>query len=272
MIGSAIAYHPSVPLHVQIERVLRARIQSGEWEADTPIPPEMILAQRFEVSRTTIREALGNLTKAGLIVRYRGRGSFVRATPPKPEGQSRVTNLVLGYQAEVKVIKVETVAAPSHIAEPLGVQRGTPLTRFVRLELAGGGPLAVAVNYMPESLGRRIRPRDLQHLSMLEFLRDRLRLDLGPIRQSIEAQLPDEEVAGLLEIDLTQPVLFIRLLVPDSAGKPVEICDTYYRADRYRYEVETLLPPPGQGVTGRPETGVPATVRKKPSTPGWTRP
>jgi GntR family transcriptional regulator len=256
MAGSAIAYHPAVPLHVQIERVLRARIQSGEWEADAPIPPEMILTQRFGVSRTTIREALRSLTKDGLIARYRGRGSFVRARPPKPHARRRITNLVLGYQVQIKVIKVESVPAPGHIAEPLAVPRGTPLTRFVRVELVDGGPLGVAVNYMSEDVGRRIRPRDLQHLSMLEFLRDRLRLDLGPIRQSIEAQLPDAEVAGLLGIDLTQPVLFIRLLVPDTAGKPVEICDTYYRADRYRYEVETRLPP----------------AKKKPPIRGWTRP
>ncbi|MBI4011835.1 MAG: UTRA domain-containing protein [Candidatus Rokubacteria bacterium] len=47
----------------------------------------------------------------------------------------------------------------------------------------------------------------------------------------------------LLGIDLTQPVLAVRLVVADAAGRPVEICDTSYRADRYRYVVETRLPP-----------------------------
>jgi GntR family transcriptional regulator len=146
----------------------------------------------------------------------------------------------LGYEAEIKVISVETVPAPAAVAEPLGVERGSPVMRFVRLEVVDRAPLAVVVNYMRESLGRRIRPQDLQRLNMLEFLRDRLRL--GVIRQSFEARLPDEEVAGLLGIDLTQPVLFMRLVVPDTAGRPVEVCDTFYRADRYRYEVETRLP------------------------------
>ena len=71
------------------------------------------------------------------------------------------------------------------------------------------------------------------------------------IRQSIEARLPEVEAAGLLGIDLTQPVLVVRLVVTDVAGTPVEISDTFYRADRYRYEVETRLPParrrPGSG-------------------------
>jgi len=102
------------------------------------------------------------------------------------------------------------------------------------------------VNYMSTTLGRRIRPRDLTRMSLLEFLRARLRMSLGAIHQSIEARLPDLETAGLLGTDLTQPVLAVRLVVTDAAGAAVEVSDTFYRADRYRYEVETQLPPPGR--------------------------
>ena len=237
---AGVAYHPSVPRHLQIQRVLRGRIESGEWGGDHPIPTEMKLLAEFGVSRTTIREALGVLTRDGLIARHRGRGSFVR---PRAECPRTVTNLILGYQAQIKVIKAETAAAPGHIAGPLGVERGTPLTRLVRLEIVDGAPLAVVVNYMRTTLGERIRPRDLTHISLLEFLRDRLRMRLGAIHQSIEARLPDVETAGLLGIDLTAPVLTVRLVVTDAGGRPVEVSDTFYRADRYRYEVETRLPP-----------------------------
>jgi len=172
-----------------------------------------------------------------------GRGSFVQ---PRVECPPAVTNLILGYQAQIKVVRMETTAAPGHIAGALGVERGTPLTRLVRLEIVDGAPLAVAVNYMSTALGRRIRPRDLTRMSLLEFLRDRLRMPLGAIHQSIEARLPDLETAGLLDTDLTQPVLAVRLVVTDAAGRAVEVSDTFYRADRYRYEVETRLPPPGR--------------------------
>jgi GntR family transcriptional regulator len=235
-----VAYHPSVPRHLQIQRVLRGRIESGEWDGDHPIPTEMELLAEFAVSRTTIREALGVLTRDGLIARHRGRGSFVQ---PRVDGPPAVTNLILGYQAQIKVIRAETTAAPGHITGPLGVERGTPVTRLIRLEIVDGAPLAVVVNYMRTALGQRIRPRDLTRISLLEFLRDRLRMHLGAIHQSIEARLPDIETAGLLGTDLTQPVLAVRLVVTAAAGPPVEVSDTFYRADRYRYEVETRLPP-----------------------------
>src|SRR3984893_13679761 len=129
---TAVAYHPSVPRHLQVQRVLRGRIESGEWGSDHPIPTEMELLEEFGVSRTTIREALGVLTRDGLIARHRGRGSFVQ---PRMERPRTVTNLILGYQAEIKVSKAETPAAPVHVAGPLGVERGTPVTRLVRLEI-----------------------------------------------------------------------------------------------------------------------------------------
>jgi len=101
---------------------------------------------------------------------------------------------------------------------------------------------------MTLEIGRRIRAKDLKRYSMLEFLRDRLKIPLGDVRQVIEARLPDEEVASLLGIDLTQPVLFIRVMVSDKQGAPIEIADNFYRADRYHYEVELpLLPARGSG-------------------------
>ena len=260
-VSSAVSYHPSVPRHLQIQRVLRARIESGEWERGRAIPTEMELLAEFGVSRTTIREALGVLTRDGLIARHRGRGSFVQA---RLDGPAAVTNLILGYQAQVKVITTETVPAPAHIVGPLGVPRGTPVTRLVRLEIVDGAPLAVVVNYMATSLGERIRARDLTRVSLLEFLRDRLGLRLGTIHQSISARLPDVETARLLDTDLTQPVLALRLVVTDAAATPVEVSDAFYRADRYRYEVQTSLPPTKRRLNARNSGGASDGERHRP--------
>src|SRR2546428_9755878 len=112
--GAGVAYHPLVPRHLQIQRVLRARIESEEREGDRPIPTEMELLAEFGVSRTTIREAPVVLAREGLIVRHRGRGSFVRSRPGV-DGPQAVTNLILGYNAEIQVITVETVPAPAHL-------------------------------------------------------------------------------------------------------------------------------------------------------------
>jgi GntR family transcriptional regulator len=132
------------------------------------------------------------------------------------------------------------------------VARGQPIKRFVRVEIIDDAPLAAVLNYVPLELGRRIPTRSLRRYSMLEFLRDRLRIELGDMRQIIEARLPDDELASLLGITLTQPVLFLRLLVSDRSGRSVEISDTFYRADRYRYEVDAPALLPGGRTRSRP--------------------
>src|SRR5262249_21481919 len=173
------AYHPSVPRHLQIQRVLRARIESGEWEGDRPIPSAMELLDEFGVSGPTIRGALGVLAREGLIVRHRGRGSFVRSRVRRARPQT-VTNLIMGYQAEIRVVSLETVPAPAHIVQPLAVERGTPMTRLVRLEIVDGAPLGGVVNYMRPSLGGRGRPHGLPPPPLPGVLRRRVRITPGP--------------------------------------------------------------------------------------------
>ena len=234
-------FHQSVPLHHQVERLLRGKLASGEWEPGEQIPTEMALVDRLGVSRTTLREALGTLTRDGLIVRHRRRGTFVSERRPKEAARPVITNLLLGYTMHVRMVSVGTVPAPGHVGTFLGLGRGAPIRRFVRVHVVDEAPLAVVVNYLGAELGRRIQRRDLARRSMLEVLRDKLAIGLGRVHQQIEARMPDEHIASLLEIDLTQPVLLVRQRLTDRDRQPVQIAETFYRADRYRYETETAV-------------------------------
>jgi hypothetical protein len=171
-----------------------------------------------------------------------------------------ITNLVLGYESAIRVVSVGTAPAPAHVTPFLRIPRNQPVQRFVRVEVVDGAPLAVVVNYMAPEIGRRIRKQDLARYSMLEVLRHKLRIRLGPLRQQLEARMPDEEVARLLDIDLTQPVLLLRLLVSDSRGRPVEMADAFYRADRYRYEL-TLPRVPRRAAAHKGRRAVPVAAR-----------
>lgn len=269
----AIAYHPSIPLRHQIQQVLRSSIEGGDIAPDERLPTELAMVQRFGVSRATIRAALAALERDGLIRRRQGSGTFVRPADSLRGAKVRITHPLLGYEAEVRLVKAETIPAPGHVVEFLGVPRGEPVMRFVRVEMVGRRPLAVVVNYLGPALGRRIRVRALRRYPMLELLRKRLHIEFGPMRQTIEARLPDDELASLLEITLTQPVLLLRLQVADRAGRPVEISDTFYRADRCRYEadvsgLEPTTVTPGPAATRRESR--PATPRR-PRAPAHSR-
>lgn len=232
-------FHRSVPLHHQIQRLLRAKIESKEWGAGHKLPTELQLAQHFQVSRTTIRHALQWLERDGLITRHRSRGTFVSAAS-RPTGHSaKVKSILLGYKAEVRMVNIRRVQAPPRVAEFLHLPKDHPVQQFVRVEYVDGLPWGALFNYMQLELGEKISRDDLMNKSMLECLIDRLEVPFGRVRQSVRACLPDEEVALLLHIDVTEPTLLWQVQMMDEAGKPVQICDMYYRGDRCRYEVDT---------------------------------
>src|SRR3972149_5671087 len=71
-----------IPLRVQAKQALQEQIQRGAWKPGALVPGEPDLCRQFGVSRTTVRQALAELTHVGLVVREQGRGTVVAPPPP----------------------------------------------------------------------------------------------------------------------------------------------------------------------------------------------
>lgn len=78
-----IDHQGPVPVWRQLARILRDRIESGEYAPGRPIPSESHLAQEHELARATVRKAIGELKAEGLVQGVQGRGVFV-AEQPRP--------------------------------------------------------------------------------------------------------------------------------------------------------------------------------------------
>lgn len=72
------------PIYMQVANVIAARIEAGTYLPDRPIPSEIHLRQEFEISRDTVRAAVGVLRERGLVVTVNGRGTFVVGSPETP--------------------------------------------------------------------------------------------------------------------------------------------------------------------------------------------
>src|SRR5690606_8968981 len=73
---SLVPFAP-VPLYFQLKEILRAQILDGSYPAESRMPSESELGEQFQVSRITVRQALGDLQKEGLIFKIHGKGTFV---------------------------------------------------------------------------------------------------------------------------------------------------------------------------------------------------
>ena len=240
----------ALPLYHQVAGILRQRIDDGIYPAGGKLLAEDELAAEFEVSRATIRQAVGELVMEGLVVRRQGRGTYVEAPGTNVRQQRFRGSLgdLIRESSRAKTRNVElshNAPIPSRIAETLALDspRGTIVRRT---RIMDGRPFAYTTAYLPPDLGRKITAAGLRRKALMELLFDS-GVELGSTTQTIRAQLADLDVCAQLDADLGAPVLFAERTVHDTSGRPVEYVRCWYRGDRYEYSITLGLTPGPDG-------------------------
>jgi GntR family transcriptional regulator len=225
------------PLYQQLYRLLRHKIVSGAWAPEQAIPTEMSLMEKYDVSRATVRQALSELVADGLVVRRRGRGSFV--APPSVE-QSLVRILSFtedmqqrGLQPQTRLISARLMPATERLAEKLELQPEEKVARLVRLRLADGEPMSVEDSCLVYRFVPGLLEHDYTRSSLRQILQRQYGIRLARAEQTIQAIAADEEMAELLAIEQGAPLLYIERVSYSDYDVPVEHLRLYHRGDRY---------------------------------------
>jgi len=226
-----------LPLYQQLYELLEGRIRSGEWKPGDMIPAETELISRYEVSRITVRKVLDMLVTEGLLVRQRGRGSFV-AQAKLEHGMTRIVSFTddmrqRGLTPGTKIIFMGLVPAPRAIAEALAVPEGEELARIDRLRLADGVPMCVEESFLIHRHLPGILQHDLASNSLREIKQASYGIRWSRARQTIQAVPAPAEVARLLSIRTGAPLLYFERVTYSQDAVAMEYLKIYYRADRY---------------------------------------
>jgi GntR family transcriptional regulator len=230
-----------VPLYHQIYLILREQILEGRFEA-VPLPGELMLAEQFKVSRVTMRRALQDLVKEGLIARGRGKGTFVKPRREVARGSAQnqpMTDSIVSMDggAMVEVLDVSRVTAMSDIAEQLRLAPREQVQKVVRVLSVKGQPMGHFTTYIPESVARIFSRREMQVRPLVELLEES-GIEVGTSSQTLSARLADSSVAGALEIPVGAPLVAVARMLLSQTGKPVCLLRALYRPDRYEYRME----------------------------------
>lgn len=231
-----------VPLYHQIYLVLREQWVEGSDEA-TSLPSEVDLARQFRVSRITMRKALDQLVQEGLISRRRGAGTFV--TPKAAErklAQQRSAGLLDNFidsalATTVRVIGLERIAPATQIAADLELAPGAQVIKTVRVRSLDQAPVSHITTWVPEEFGACLNAGALASKPMLTLLEEH-GVKAEHAQQAITARLADSEVASLLDTPVGAALLFVRRLVRNAKGQPVQLLHGLYRPDRYEYRMD----------------------------------
>lgn len=234
-----------IPLHVQVKQVLKEQIQRGNWKPGDLVPPELELCQKLRVSRTTVRQGLAGLAIEGLVVRERGRGTFV--APPKltERAVERLSGfyedmVTLGYPPVSQVLKQEVTPAEEHVAARLNLKPGARVVEIERLRFVQEEPVVLTTTYLPHELCPGLENADLSHRSLYEYLATEHGHTLARGRRTIEAVAADVRQARMLRTRRGAPLILIQSVSLLANGTPLEYYLALHRGDRSRFEVELV--------------------------------
>jgi DNA-binding GntR family transcriptional regulator len=224
------------PLYFQLARAIEGAITDGALPAGSRLDNELLLAQRYGLSRPTVRRAVQELVDKGLLVRKRGVGTQV--IQPHVSRSVELTSLYedlarSGASPTTAVLSLERVPAPVDVAGELDLAEGEELVVVRRLRSSGGEPLALMTNYLPGRFTPTVE--DLTERGLYQYLRA-AGVHLRVAHQRIGARMAHAEEARLLGEPPRSAVLTMQRTAFDDVGQPIEFGRHIYRASRYDFE------------------------------------
>ena len=235
-----------VPMYYQIQQDIRNRIAHKEWEINQLMPSEADLTQHYEVSRVTLRQALAELEKDGLIKRYRGKGAFITSTSPKPFVHELNYELVTGnrvtrtnYSMTAKILSLEYVSPLfPDIKEKLKITDDSYTAIFLkRLFYLDGMPIALGKSWLPSHLLPGFVEQGMLNNSLSQTLSERYNLTPYSVDDYVEVVRATQSESALLNSTLDVPLLLVQGISYLKDGSPVECSQTFWLGDGVRFHL-----------------------------------
>jgi GntR family transcriptional regulator len=246
-----IDFQSPVPYYAQLVQLLKEKMNRGSWKVGEKIPGEQELCTQYGVSRTVVRQALGELEILGTVRRQKGKGAFV--AEPKIN-ESLVQKLTGFYQDMVErgfepmtlVLRQRVIPANDLIASYLQIQPGTEVVDLLRLRFINDEPIQLVNSFIPYDLCPGAAEVDFSQRSLYEYFEKDCQLEISRGRRYIEAVSADKETARWLRVKNGAALIQLDSVSYLDNGQPVEYYRAFHRGDRSRFEVELVRSRRGQ--------------------------
>jgi len=233
-------HESDVPLHMQLETIIRSLLTQEKYKNGELLPKEEDLARRFAVSRNTVRQAFNKLVFEGLLVRKKGKGTTVTSQSVSTRLDSWIsfTQEMKNKGIEVRnyTVAVSHIRCDEELAAILGVPKGTEIIKLERLRGTPERPIVYFVSYFHPRVA--LKGNEDFSMPLYKLLEQKCSVVASLSREEISAQKADKGLAKMLLLKPNEPVLFRRRFVYDSGKRIIEYNLGYYRADSFTYSID----------------------------------
>ncbi len=224
------------PIYIQIAQQITQSIQDGEFAYGEQLPSERELAERYNTTRITARQAVDELVKRSIAYRVQGKGTFL-ARPKIREASGFVSFSEelrqRGFVPTSRTLIQQLVAATKAVADKLQIEEGTEVLQLNRVRLANDQPVALEYSYINLKLFPGIQREAFENQSLFDIMRHRYGIFPTWAEAEIEARLVTKQEAEWLAMPASQAVLVAHRLTFTEAFEAIETVDSVYPGDRF---------------------------------------
>lgn len=235
------------PYYQQLKHHLRSQIETGDLRAHQQVPSERELCEQFKLSRTTIRQALSEAEREGLIYKVHGKGTFVAARKID-QGLSTISSfedtiIALGLRPRITVLAVDRLQPDLEINTILNLEMISELTKISLLGYADEEPVVLYETYLAPHIGGPVAEEAINWVekglsfSTYQLYHERLGIHPQVTNQIIEVVAADGKTAELLKVKKGTPMFLTTSIVYAENGQPVEYKKAKYRGDKFKFNI-----------------------------------
>lgn len=229
-----------VPAYIRIHDSIKKKIDRGVWEIGQRLPSERDLADDYEVSRMTLRQAITLLVEEGILERRVGSGTYVAShrVQEKMRGTTSFTEIVRsqGKTPSSQLISYQRKLANEAEIQQLQLKATDTVVRMERVRFADNVPLVFEVASIPEKLIQSFNQEDITE-HFFQTLTDN-GYEIGKSQQTIYAKNASERVANYLKVPKNHAVLALTQVSYFTDGRPFEYVHSQYVGDRFEFYLE----------------------------------
>jgi len=236
-----IDHKSNLPLHIQVETMLRNLIGEKEYQNGKLIPPETDIANILGISRNTVRQAFNKLVLEGVLVRKKGMGTKVaeKNIATSLDNWSYTSEMLeKGIDSKDYMMKISETSVNQEIAEAFSITPGTKVIMLEKLKGTGKKPIVYFISYFHPRLGLSADSDFSKPLYKL--LEEKYYVYASISKEEIRAINAGKDLAEKLKIEIGDPILFRKRKVFDPGERIFEYNCGYYRADSFTYTIDIV--------------------------------
>jgi GntR family transcriptional regulator len=232
----------STPIYQQLKLIIQDRIVLGDWISGMLLPTEEELCEIYKVSRTTVRTALNEIARNGLVERIQGKGTIVSTSQRRGEKLRRLgfSDLCRSQNLPVRSVLISQKMIESneelHSCLGLAGKSPSPMWRFERLRYITDEPAVITTTVVRKEIGDKMLDYDLSNLSFYKIYEDITGRSVVTNDGVIKAVSVNSSDAELLGVEEGSAHLWFRGIAYLEGNVPIEVNYSIFHGEKFSFQ------------------------------------